>query len=185
MPSATNLLSDLRVLVASIKRPSRTVPDSRNRFLKVWSFRTLLVQGVWRARLHPGPSRIVKAVYGGSSKFEPSASKTAGVVVPADLRIHVQPRHAHWGGSIGIGGVVRGGHIPPSGEIVFLWVGWKDGQAEIGHLYTSPNGSFSSTYTFHRGTGIQSYRIWATSVRETDYPYVPGRSNRVAVTVSP
>jgi hypothetical protein len=27
------------------------------------------------------------------------------------------------------------------------------------------------------------YRLWASSARETDYPYVPNRSRKVSVTV--
>jgi hypothetical protein len=141
--------------------------------------------GVWRARLRPGPSRIVMAVYGGSAKFEPSVSKQARVVVPARIRLRIEPTQAHWRGSIRISGVVRGGYIPASGEVVLLHVGWKGGSAYVGHVYTNTSGRFSTSYTFSAGRGTQRYRFSATTGREADYPYAPGRSNRVAVTVSP
>lgn len=141
--------------------------------------------GVWRAQLHPGPSRVVKAVYAGSGKYEPSISQSARVVVPAGLRIRIQPKRARWAGSIRISGSLRGGHIPPGGEIVVLRVSWNSGEAETGHLYVQRGGRFTTTYTFGPGVGTETYRFRAVTLKEADYPYAPGRSNRVAVTVSP
>lgn len=141
--------------------------------------------GVWTVHLRPGPSRILGAVYRGSNRNEPSASQTVHLVVPASLKLQIQPRQVHWGGTIRIRGTVRGGYIPAAGEVVFLFAGWRGGSAEIGNVYAGTGGRFSSTYTFHNGTGTQRYRLWATTGREADYPYVPNRSNRVSVTVSP
>jgi hypothetical protein len=141
--------------------------------------------GVWKAHLRPGPSRILVAAYKGSGKAEPSTSRPVHLVVPASLRLRIEPRRVHWGGTIRISGAVRGGYIPAEGEIVFLWAGWRGGKAEIGHLYTRTDGAFSTAYTFHAGTGRVKYSIWATTVRESDYPYVPNHSKHVSVTVSP
>lgn len=66
-----------------------------------------------------------------------------------------------------------------------LWIGWPGGSTEIGHLYTAGDGSFRSHYTFLRGNGTETYRLWAATAKESDYPYAPGRSRQVAVTVSP
>ena len=44
---------------------------------------------------------------------------------------------------------------------------------------------FRSSYTFLRGNGTETYRIWAATARESDYPYAPARSRRVSVTVGP
>jgi hypothetical protein len=141
--------------------------------------------GVWSARLSPGPSRIVVATYDGSATIEPSISRPARVIVPAAVRLRIRPRHVRWGATLRITGRVRGRDIPPAGEIVVLWAGWNGGSTEIGHVYTGRDGRFRTTYKFHRGSGRQTYRLWATSVRETDYPYAPGRSDRVRVTVAP
>ena len=105
--------------------------------------------------------------------------------MPARVRLRIQPGRAHWGGTIRINGAVHGRHIPHDGEVVFLWVGWKNGSSYVGHVYTRPNGDFGTPYTFSRGKGTVHYKFWAATGRETDYPYAPGRSNRVAVTVSP
>ena len=67
--------------------------------------------------------------------------------------------------------------------VVVLWIGWPGGATEIGHLYTAQDGSFSSRYTFLRGNGTETYRLWAASVRESDYPFAPARSRPVRVSV--
>lgn len=131
--------------------------------------------GVWHAHLPPGPAREVIAVYGGSSTAEPSVSKPAHLVVHSAIRLHIQPRRTRWGRTVLITGKLRGGYIPPAGEIVVLWVRWRGGSTETGHLYVKPNGAFRMPYKFRRGAGAQKYAFWAVTLRETDYPYAPGR----------
>src|SRR5205807_725392 len=131
--------------------------------------------GIWRTRLRPGPSRIVVAQFGGGSTVEPSVSKAANVVVPAPINLHIHPRSAHWGRTIKISGRVRGGYVPTYGEVVLLWVRWRGGSTEIGHVYTNRDGRFKTTYTFGQGAGAIKYKLWATTGRESDYPYAPGR----------
>jgi hypothetical protein len=127
----------------------------------------------------------VEAEYGGGYETEPSVSKPARLSVRAQLVLRVSPKRTHWGSTIQIQGKVRGGYIPRFGEVVFLWVRWKDGSSYVGHVYTRPSGHFSTEYTFSAGRGTVGYRFWASTGRETDYPYAPNRSNRVPVTVSP
>jgi hypothetical protein len=125
----------------------------------------------------------VVAVYGGASTIEPSFAAPVHLAVPAGLTLNITPRQTHWGDTIRISGIVRGGYIPSKGEIVFLHVGWRGGSAYVGHVYARPSGHFSTKYTFLRGNGSETYRFWATTGREADYPFAPGRSNRVRVTV--
>jgi len=139
--------------------------------------------GAWTARLPPGPSRVVVAEYGGDTTIEPAASAPVHLVVPASLALRIRPHRTHWGGRIAIRGSLNGGYIPPGGELVVLWVGWPGGSTEVGHLYTLADGRFASHYTFLRGNGTEHYRFWAASARESDYPFAPGRSRAVGVTV--
>jgi len=81
-------------------------------------------------------------------------------------------------------GHLRGGYVPRGGELVVLWISWPGGSTEIGHLYTRPDGSFTGSYTFLRGNGTETYRLWATTARESGYPYAPGRSRARSVTVT-
>ncbi|MHB8657104.1 MAG: hypothetical protein ACYC91_03985 [Solirubrobacteraceae bacterium] len=141
--------------------------------------------GDWSAALPPGPSRLVEAAYAGTSSLGSSVSAPVRIVVPASVRLSVRPRRTNWGRTIVISGRLAGGYVPPSGELVVLWIGWNGGSAEIGHLYAKADGSFRTTYTFLRGNGTEHYRLWASSARETDYPYSPSASAPVPVTVGP
>jgi hypothetical protein len=141
--------------------------------------------GSWTASLPAGPSRILQAVYPGSATIEPSTSQLAHVIVPASLRLNVRPRTTHWGSTIAIAGQLRGGHVPPAGELVVLRIGWVGGSTEVGHLYTARNGKFRTTYTFLRGNGTVTYRLWAETASETDYPFAVGSSKRISITVGP
>ena len=141
--------------------------------------------GSWHVRLGAGPSRLIRVFYVGDGDDEPSLSPTAKLVVPAAVRLSITPHHSHWGARIRLSGRLLGGYVPASGELVVLWIGWPGGATEIGHLYTDRGGRFSSGYTFLRGNGTETYRLWATSAKETDYPYAPARSRSTPVIVSP
>jgi hypothetical protein len=160
-----------------------TAPDDGSPRFAQAALVTSAADGSWTARLPAGPSRLVQAIYDGAATVEPTASAPANVVVPASLGMRVTPRTTHWGSTITIRGQVRGGYVPAAGELVILHVGWDGGSTEIGHLYTDQSGRFHTRYTFLRGNGTVTYRLWATSARETDYPYVPSRSRRISVTV--
>jgi hypothetical protein len=140
--------------------------------------------GTWTAHLRPGPSRWIEAIYSGNSQSAPAISNAARVTVSASPSLHVTPRHTHWGDTIRISGRLRGGYVPPSGELVVLKIGWRGGAAEIGHVYTNAAGRFWASYTFLRGTGSENYRIWGQTVRESDYPFSPARTKRIRIWVS-
>jgi hypothetical protein len=140
--------------------------------------------GSWSARVPPGPSRIVEAAYAGSTTAEPAASAQVRSVVTAKIEIEIRPRITHWGATVQIRGRVLGGYEPSAGELVFLWIGWPGGSAEIGHLYAGLDGRFYTPYTFLRGNGSETYEAWATTASESDYPFAPGRSRNVVLRVS-
>jgi hypothetical protein len=162
-----------------------TAPDNGQGAFTQAAIVTTGPDGFWTAHLPPGPSRLIEAQYPGGTTTEPTVSSPVRVVAPASVRLHLRPRRTRWGGTIQITGSLRGGYIPPAGELVILRIGWPGGSTEIGHLYASPDGRFHSTYTFLRGNGTAAYRIWAASARESDYPYAPATSRRIAVTVRP
>lgn len=157
--------------------------DGSGQFRPLRTVRTS-ASGTWTVNLPPGPSRLIEARYAGNSLLAPSYSNAVAVTVPASLFLRVKPHRTHWGSTIRISGRLRGGYIPESGELVVLRIGWHGGSAEIGHVYTSPTGRFSADYTFLHGTGSETYRIWAQSVRESDYPFAPASSRRVRIHVS-
>jgi hypothetical protein len=149
-------------------------------------FRTVRTSsnGTWTVHLPAGPSRLVEATFAGNRQLAPSTSNPVSITVRGSLSLRISPSHTHWGSTIRISGRLRGGYVPPAGELVVLRIGWRGGSAEIGHVYAAPSGRFWARYTFLRGTGSETYRIWAQSVRESDYPYAPATSRRVRVHVS-
>jgi hypothetical protein len=173
-----NALGGQRVAIA-------TAPNNGRGHYTVAATTTTASNGTWSVRLPAGPSRIVRAVYGGSATIEPAISSAAHLIVPASVALSVTPRRTHWGGKIAISGQLRGRYVPHAGELVVLWISWRGGKAEIGHIYARRHGRFATPYTFLRGRGTQTYRIWAVSAREGDYPYAPNRSRAISVTVGP
>lgn len=141
--------------------------------------------GGWSARVPAGPSRVVMATFAGTALIEPTISNLITETVPAKIIVSVTPRRLHWGGVIHISGRLLGGYVPASGEAVSLYAGWRGGSAYIKPLYSDSAGRFSGAFRFLHGGGTQTYSIWATSARESDYPYAPASSNRISVTVGP
>jgi hypothetical protein len=144
---------------------------------------TTAADGAWTARLPAGPSRIIRAVYGGGAFVEPSQGQVT-VLVPASIRLYV-PRHAHWGGKLVLSGRVRGGYLPVDGETVILSVGFGGHKHDFAHLAVSGSGRFRYVYTFLPGSGDASYPFSAETVRESGYAYTPGRSRSEIVNVTP
>lgn len=144
---------------------------------------TTAANGDWSARVPAGPSRIIRAVYGGGASVEPSSGQ-ATVLVPASIRLHV-PRHAHWGSKLVLTGRVRGGYLPAAGETVILSVRFGGREHDFAHLAVTGNGRFRYVYTFLPGSGDATYPFAAETVRESGYAYMPGRSRSETVIVTP
>jgi hypothetical protein len=168
--------TQVRILIA---------PDDGSGVFTQTAVATTASDGTWTAPLPPGPSRIVTVAYDGASTVEPADSAPVRIMVPASVTMTLSPRHSHWGRRITISGQLRGGYVPPAGELVVLWIGWPGGSTEIGHLYTGRDGSFRSTYTFLRGNGVETYRLWASTATESDYPYAASSSPKMTVKVGP
>ena len=161
-----------------------TAPDNGQGAFAQEAVATTAPDGSWSTKLPAGPSRIVSAVYGGGPQLEPSSGE-ARVVVPASIKLRIQPRHAHWGGKLTITGLLRGGYLPAAGETVILSVYFAGHEHDFAHVSVSGNGHFRYIYTFLPGNGVASYPFSAETVRESDYAFAPGRSRREVVHVSP
>lgn len=161
-----------------------SVADNGQRAFRQIGVASTAADGSWSARLPPGPSRVVFAVYDGAPTIEPSYG-TAHVVVPASVKLSITPRRPHWGGTIAISGRLLGGFIPSSGEVLFVRLEFRGKRIEVQHVRTGRDGRFRTTYTFLGGAGVATYPFWVTSVPESDYPFAAGSSHRINVTVSP
>jgi hypothetical protein len=166
-----------------------TAPDNQSgHFTRVASTRTG-PGGRWQVTLAPGPSRLIKAVYGGSSTNEPAGSPRAKVMVPAQVHVlRLWPRHVPWGGTVHILGRLDGGYLPPppAGEPVRLRIGYGRAFTTYGvKTDVTGNGRFSVIYKFGPGspTVVRSYWFQECSLPHDDYPYAPACSRRITVRV--
>src|SRR5581483_11702532 len=83
--------------------------------------------GTWTATLPPGPSRLVEAVYAGSSTTEPASSGQVKLTVPARISMSVTPRVLPWRRRITIRGQLDGGYIPAKGVPLELYIRYPSG----------------------------------------------------------
>lgn len=142
------------------------------------------VDGSWSARLPGGPSRLVEAVYDGSTTTEPATSSPVRLIVPARIRLKIRPTETHWGDRITIRGRVLGGYIPV-GKFLRLRIGVAGVRETVGIPDVASTGRFRTTWTFAPGRGTVRYWFSVSTLREADYPYAPASSRRVTVTVGP
>lgn len=144
---------------------------------------TTSATGVWQAKLPPGPSRIVEAVYNGSTTTESSSSGQVKVLVPAKVKIAIQPRIAPWGARIRIVGRVLGGYVPANSKLLRLNVGI----GRIGHIEglpdIQPNGRFVIIWKFDQGRGILHPWFSVATLPEAAFPYAPGTSRQARMTL--
>lgn len=139
--------------------------------------------GVWHAKLPPGPSRIVEAVYDGSPTTESSSSGQVRVLVPARIRIAIHPQIVPWGASIRVVGRVLGGYVPANSKLLRLNVGI----GRIGHIEglpdIQPSGRFVIVWRFDQGQGILHPWFSVATLPEAAFPYAPGTSKQVTITL--
>jgi len=161
-----------------------TAADNGLRHFRQVALTTTAPDGAWNAKLPSGPSRLVEAVYDGTSTTEPAASAYARVVVSASMKLSIRPLHVRWGGRITITGRLRGGYVPPSGEALSVSLSYNGRSIDVQHIRTEHNGKFRTTYTFLGGTGRARYPFWVSTIPESDFPWAVGRSRTITVAVS-
>ena len=176
------LMSSAGVPLAGQPIAILTAPDNgSNAFTEAAGVRTGR-NGRWTTTLPPGPSRIIRAVYPGSSSVLP-ASGEATTIVPAKIRIRIRPRIVPWGSKLRITGRVLGGYVPTSSNLLRLNVGI----GKIGHLEGLPkidsDGRFVIIWKFDRGQGVLHPWFSVGTLSESAFPYAPGTSKQVVVTV--
>jgi hypothetical protein len=164
-----------------------TAPDNGlGQFQRV-AVATTASNGTWSARLPPGPSRLVEAVYRGASTLEPSRSQQVHLLVPADVRlISVSPDHVAWGGTVQITGQLLGGYLPPGGALVRLRIGYGSAYTTFGvQEHVTGDGRFRTTYTFGLGdpSVYRTYWFQIASLPSGNYPFQPSASGKIRVVV--
>ena len=139
-----------------------TAPDNGQGAFRSVTSVTTAANGIWTARLGPGPSRLVEASYAGGSLTEPTRSAQVHVIVPAKVKlISVSPPRVGWSGTVRIVGQLLGGYLPPGGALVRLRIGSGSSSTTYGvEEHVTGNGRFSTTYTFGAGQASSHQSFW-------------------------
>jgi len=142
--------------------------------------------GVFTARIAPGPSRAVEALFPGTRTLTRATAKPTRLRVRSGLRLRIRPRTAVVGGRpVVFHGRVpsRGAAIPPDGKSVQLQfrlpgLPWE----EFRTVQTNRRGVFTYRYRFTDGEsrGVRFF-FRAFASRQSEWPYAPGPSNPVGV----
>jgi hypothetical protein len=144
---------------------------------------TTNASGEWTAKVPAGPSRLIEAVYPGSSTTEPASSSTVKLIVPARIAMSISPRVVPWSRKITITGHLVGGWVPRDGVALRLRVPYPHGQYLQEPFRTNSHGQFSFRWTYGSGRGVVSYRfVVATTATESDYPWAAAVSRGIRVT---
>src|SRR5262249_15679742 len=141
------------------------------------------MNGTWSAKIRPGPSRVIEAVYDGAPTLLPSTSTTIHTIVPAKIKIKISPRIVPWGSNIRGTGRVLGGYVPTNSNLLRLNVGIGTiGQLE-GLPQIRPDGRFVIVWKFDPGHGVLHPWFSVGTLAESAFPYAPTTSKRIVVTL--
>jgi hypothetical protein len=152
---------------AAWQRAGTTLTDSAGRFA---------------VRLAGGPSRDVRVIYRAyTADPAPTAQLEAWVLVRAGVRLRVTPRRVKPNGAIRFTGSLAG-RPGRGGLLVTLYV-MAGRRLPVAVLRTDRRGRFRFAYRFQRTFQPTAFRFWAPVEPQHGYPYVRGRSRRVAVRV--
>lgn len=140
--------------------------------------------GHYEASIPTGPSRTLTARIGGSSTQQPAAS-TATVSVRSDIEFMPRPRKLRSGNTILLRGrVLHPEWLPVGGvSVSFQWYspnGWVTFDNPVS---TDAQGNFSRPYPWTRATATTSVKIRARIDQPAGWPFAPGSSDAVKITV--
>jgi hypothetical protein len=144
--------------------------------------------GLWGERLPAGPSRAVRAIYEGSSRYLADHAKAGKLRVRTKATLHLSRHRVPEGRRVVFRGRVahRAARIPAGGKLIELQV--KDGRHwhTVRHaLYTRSNGRYRLPYRFATfyASNVR-YRFRLRVLRERGWPYkapVTSRAKRLVV----
>jgi hypothetical protein len=145
---------------------------------------TTNADGLWTAKVGPGPSRLIEAAYPGTQTTEPAVSSTVRLTVPARIALSISPRTLPWHAAIRLHGRLVGGYVPRDGVALRLLVRYPGAKqpTPLLALRSNRHGRFSFTWSYHDGRGVASYPFAiATTATESDYPWAAASSRALTV----
>jgi hypothetical protein len=144
-------------------------------------------QGGFELRLPPGPSRRVTVTFPGDGGLEPASRRPLELRVRAGVTLRAQPENLSTGEVVRLTGRVKGkgAPIPRRGKLVAIQYLEEAAGRWRPVLVTRSDhhGRFRTRYRFRYVSGRAAIRLRATALAEERWPYVPGSSPPVTVTV--
>jgi hypothetical protein len=145
-------------------------------------------RGGFELRLAPGPSRRVRVSFEGDDGLEPASRPSLELRVRSGVSLRAAPTSLRTGEAVRLSGRVRGrgAPVPRRGKLVAIQYleaathRWRP----VLVTRTDHGGRFRARYRFRYVTGAASIRLRATALAEERWPYAPGSSRPVTVSVS-
>jgi hypothetical protein len=145
-------------------------------------------RGGFELRLDPGPSRQIGVVFPGDGGLEPSSRPSLDLRVRAGVWLRARPLSLRTGQVVKLSGRVRsrGAPVPRRGKLVTIQYleaathRWRP----VLVTRSDHGGRFRARYRFRYVHGTAAIRLRATALAEERWPYAPGSSRPVTVTVS-
>jgi hypothetical protein len=145
-------------------------------------------RGGFELRLGSGPSRRVVVSFPGDSALEPATRPSLDLRVRSGISLDAAPLSLRTGQAVRLSGRVRGrgAAIPRRGKLIAI----QYMEAATGRwrpvlvTRTDHVGRFRAHYRFRYVSGAASIRLRATALAEERWPYAPGSSRPVTVSVS-
>ena len=166
-----------------VARPSRGALSRR-------SARTVRTgaHGGFKLPLPAGPSRRITVTFAGEPGLESARRPALALRVRGGIDLRVAPRQLHTGESVHVWGRVRarGAPMPRRGKLVAIQYYESDARRWRPVLVTRSDhgGRFSASYRFRYVVGTARIRLRAVALAEERWPYAPGASVPVTVSVA-
>jgi hypothetical protein len=155
-------------------------PGAAERYLGVASTSS---RGTYRFRVRAQANASYRLVYLGAPSIRP-ASRTIALSVPARTSLRVNRRHLVNGQSVRFRGALAS---PPSGvaagKLVELQTKLSGRWQTFRTIRTDARGRWAASYRFRRTRGLVHYSFRARLPAEAGYPFAPGATHRIGVTV--
>jgi hypothetical protein len=144
-------------------------------------------RGGFTLRLAPGTSRRISVSFAGGDSLAPARHRSLELRVRSGLTLVAAPTKLRTGQAIRIAGRVRtrAAPIPRRGKLVAIQYFESESGSWRPVLVTRTDhgGRFHARYRFRYVTGAARIRLRATALAEERWPYAPGSSAPVTVTV--
>jgi hypothetical protein len=145
-------------------------------------------RGGFALRLEPGPSRRLSVTYPGDAGTEPATRPSLELRVRSGISLAAAPLALRTGEAVRLSGRVRGrgAPIPRRGKLVAIQYleGATHRWRPVLVTRTDHGGRFRAHYRFRYIEGTAAIRLRATALAEERWPYAPGSSRPLTVSVS-